>query len=107
MQSDGKLLEFLLQAPHAIPQSDHLADERLDLSFLDLIPVALRVYRRDAGRLDLFRLGHDAVVTLPTRDVALHTLLANDQRTQSCGCENRAWAFALQIPAHAVDLKIT
>lgn len=106
-RSGGKFLDSLFQAPHAVPQCDHLADERLDLPFPNLIPVALRIHRRDAGRFDLLRLGHDDIIALPTRDVALHTLLADDQRTQSGGCENRARAFALQIPTHTVDLEIT
>lgn len=70
-------------------------------------PVA-RASRQTTAPTNLrFRGGHDIRIHLPARDITLHTLATDNRRTQSSRRENRTWPLAIQISAHAADLKIT
>ena len=50
---------------------------------------------------------HDIRIRLPARDITFDTLATDNRRTQSSRCENRTRSLAIQISAHAADLKIT
>lgn len=70
-------------------------------------PVARASRQTTAPRTSAFRGGHDIRIHLPARDITLHTLATDNRRTQSSRRENRTWPLAIQISAHAADLKIT
>lgn len=66
-----------------------------------------RLRRQRPRRTSDFRSGHDIRIRLPARDITFDTLATDNRRTQSSRCENRTRSLAIQISAHAADLKIT
>lgn len=50
---------------------------------------------------------HNIQIHFPTCDITFHTLAPDNRRAQPSRRENRARPLAIQISAHATDLKIT
>lgn len=70
-------------------------------------PVVRASRKTTTRRTSDFRSGHDIRIRLPARDITFDTLATDNRRTQSSRCENRTRSLAIQISAHAADLKIT
>lgn len=91
----------------AILQFKYLTCQRPNLPQLNGHQSLARLGRQRPRRTSAFRGGHDIRIRLPARDITLHTLATDNRRTQSSRRENRTWPLAIQISAHAADLKIT
>ena len=70
-------------------------------------PVVRASQETTTRRTSDFRSGHDIRIRLPARDITFDTLATDNRRTQSSRRENRTRSLAIQISAHAADLKIT
>ena len=91
----------------AILQFKYLTCQRPNLPQLNGHQSLARLGRQRPRRTSAFRGGHDIRIRLPARDITLHALATDNRRTQSSRRENRTRSLAIQISAHAADLKIT
>ena len=99
--------QLLFQSVDAILQLKHLTRQRSNLPQLHRHQSFARLGRQRPRRASAFRSGHDIRIRLPARDITLHTLATDNRRAQSSRRENRTRSLAIQISAHAADLKIT
>ena len=88
-------------------QFKHLTHQRPNLPQLNGHQSFASLGRQRPRRTSDFRSGHDIRIRLPARDITFDTLATDNRRTQSSRCENRTRSLAIQISAHAADLKIT
>ena len=88
-------------------QFKHLTHQRPNLPQLNGHQSFARLRRQRPRRTSDFRSGHDIRIRLPARDITFDTLATDNRRTQSSRRENRTRSLAIQISAHAADLKIT
>lgn len=99
--------QLLFQSVDAILQFKHLTRQRPNLPQLNGHQSFARLGRQRPRRASAFRSGHDIRIRLPARDITLDTLATDNRRAQSSRRENRTRSLAIQISAHAADLKIT
>lgn len=96
-----------VQSVYTILQFKHLTHQRPNLPQLNGHQSFASLGRQRPRRTSDFRSGHDIRIRLPARDITFDTLATDNRRTQSSRCENRTRSLAIQISAHAADLKIT
>ena len=99
--------QLTFQSVDTILQFKHLTHQRPNLPQLNGHQSFARLRRQRPRRTSDFRSGHDIRIRLPARDITFDTLATDNRRTQSSRCENRTRSLAIQISAHAADLKIT
>jgi hypothetical protein len=99
--------QLTFQSVYTILQFKHLTHQRPNLPRLNGHQSFARLGRQRPRRTSDFRSGHDIRIRLPARDITFDTLATDNRRTQSSRRENRTRSLAIQISAHAADLKIT
>lgn len=88
-------------------QRKHLTRQRSNLSQLHSHQSFPGVGRQGARRGIASCGRHNIQIHFPTCDITFHTLAPDNRRAQPSRRENRARPLAIQISAHATDLKIT
>lgn len=100
-----RLIAF--QSINAFLQRKHLTRQRSNLSQLHSHQSFPGVGRQGARRGIASCGRHNIQIHFPTCDITFHTLAPDNRRAQPSRRENRARPLAIQISAHATDLKIT
>lgn len=96
-----------VQSINAFLQRKHLTRQRSNLPQLHSHQSFPGVGRQGARRGIASCGRHNIQIHFPTCDITFHTLAPDNRRAQPSRRENRARPLAIQISAHATDLKIT